>query len=140
MNGFYEIEINVDVISMLLSEDYFVQEKFKEVCEDDDDVEMIYLVVVNIYFVMVWMLQLIIVVVDIILIELKCLYMVWSWFVYVLVVNLLLVIFLLWIVVWWSLCFIEVLVWEVCEFEDYYCEMFNLEMMCELISFVCNFN
>lgn len=108
--------------------------------EDDDDAEMIYSVVVNVYSVISRMLKLIIVVVDIISVELKSFYMVWSWFIYVFLVNLLLVISLLWVVVWWSLRFIEVLVKEVRELEEYNRELFNLVITRELISLVRNLN
>lgn len=125
---------------MLLCNNYEIQEQLDVICEQGDDFEMIYLVVINFYLVISKMFQFSIVVVDIILVEFKCSYMVWSWFVYVLVVNLLLVIFLLWVVVWWSLWFIELLVKEVCELEEYYCEKFNFNIICELIWLVSNFN
>ena len=89
-NGFHEIEADISASSSLLNDDHSVQERLKEVREDDDDAEMTHSVAVNVYPATARMPQLTIVVVDTIPIELKRSYMVWSWFIYVLAANLLL--------------------------------------------------
>lgn len=139
-NGFHEIEADVDATSALINADHSVQEKLKEVREEDNDAEMTHSVAVNVYPATSRMPQLTIVVIDIIPIELKRSYMVWNWFIYVLAANLLLVIPLLWVAAWWSLRPIEALSREVRELEEHHREQLNPTTTRELTSLVRNLN
>ncbi|WP_436856802.1 two-component system sensor histidine kinase PhoQ [Citrobacter tructae] len=139
-NGFHEIEADVDATSALINADHSVQEKLKEVREEDNDAEMTHSVAVNVYPATSRMPQLTIVVIDIIPIELKRSYMVWNWFIYVLAANLLLVIPLLWVAAWWSLRPIEALSREVRELEEHHREQLNPATTRELTSLVRNLN
>ncbi|MCT4706181.1 two-component system sensor histidine kinase PhoQ [Enterobacteriaceae bacterium H16N7] len=139
-NGFHELEANFDTSRALLANDSPLQEKLKDIHEDDDDYEMTHSVAVNQYPATATMPALTVVVVDTIPIELKRSYMVWSWFIYVLLANLLLVIPLLWAAAWWSLRPIEELAKEVRELEKHDRDSLNPETTRELTSLVRNLN
>lgn len=139
-DGFYEIEADVNLSSMLQNNNQEIQHQLDEIREDDDDSEMTHSVAVNLYPATSRMPELSIVVVDTIPVELKRSYMVWSWFVYVLAANLLLVLPLLWIAAWWSLKPIEALAKEVRELEDHHREALNPETTRELTNLVLNLN
>lgn len=139
-NGFHELEANFATSSALLGNDSSLQEKLKNIHDDDDGNEMTHSVAVNQYPATARMPALTIVVVDTIPIELKRSYMVWSWFIYVLLANLLLVIPLLWVAAWWSLRPIEALAREVRELEKHDRDSLNPETTRELTSLVRNLN
>ncbi|WP_202307260.1 two-component system sensor histidine kinase PhoQ [Dryocola clanedunensis] len=139
-NGFHELEANFDTSRALLANDSPLQERLKDIHEDDDDYEMTHSVAVNQYPATATMPALTVVVVDTIPIELKRSYMVWSWFIYVLLANLLLVIPLLWAAAWWSLRPIEELAKEVRELEKHDRDSLNPETTRELTSLVRNLN
>lgn len=139
-NGFYELEANFATSSALLGKDNTLQEKLKNIHEDDDDSEMTHSVAVNKYPATARMPALTVVVIDTIPIELKRSYMVWSWFIYVLLANLLLVIPLLWVAAWWSLRPIEALAKEVRELEKHDRDSLNPDTTRELTSLVRNLN
>lgn len=139
-NGFHELEANFDTSSALLGDDTSMQQKLKNIHDDDENNEMTHSVAVNQYPATARMPALTIVVVDTIPIELKRSYMVWSWFIYVLLANLLLVIPLLWVAAWWSLRPIEALAREVRELEKHDRDSLNPETTRELTSLVKNLN
>ena len=139
-DGFYEIETDIGLSSMLLRDNRAVKAQLDEIREEDDDSEMTHSVAVNVYPATSRMPELRIVVVDTIPVELKRSYMVWSWFIYVLAANLLLVIPLLWVAAWWSLKPIEALAKEVRELEEHHREALNPETTRELTNLVLNLN
>lgn len=139
-DGFHELESNFATSSALLGSDSALQEKLKDMREDNDEYEMTHSVAVNKYPSTARMPALTIVVIDTIPVELKRSYMVWSWFVYVLLANLLLVIPLLWVAAWWSLRPIEALAKEVRELEKHDRDSLNPETTRELTSLVRNLN
>lgn len=139
-NGFHELEANFNTSSALLGDNSLMQEKLKDIHDDDDENEMTHSVAVNQYPATARMPALTIVVVDTIPIEIKRSYMVWSWFIYVLLANLLLVIPLLWIAAWWSLRPIEALARDVRELEKHDRDHLNPGTTRELKSLVENLN